>query len=100
MSIKDIWTNIKLSYYGCCLVEKDPFLNSKLKEKLAEMNITYMYGYNEPMGLYSYAITGVKGNKDEVLGELLEWFKGDSELKCFTTKNKLTRMITYNFMRK
>lgn len=99
-TFSDFVNLLKMAYYECDIAVRDPFMRNELEKKMQEMGIKYLKGYSDLVDLYSYSIIGTKGKKDKDLGELLEWFKGDDELDCFTTINELTRTKTYNFTRR
>ena len=104
MNFKDIINNLKLSFYRCSVETSDPFLRADIERKLTEMGIHYLKGYTDFLGLYSYAIIGVDSassikKKREKVDDFLDWFQGDGKLKCFSTKNELTRIDMYSFYR-
>ena len=99
LSGKDIFNNLRVSYYGCALGVSDSFEKAALEKKMEEMGIRYMQGYNEHMGLYSYSVLGTKGRKQDDLADLLEWFKGSGRLQYFVTRNMIFRTKIYCFVR-
>jgi hypothetical protein len=85
-----------MAWYRCSFEVKDPFSRVEVEKKLEEMGIKCLTGYTDFLGLYSYAVVG--GKKKKVM-EFLDWFKGDGELRCFSSKNELTRTTMYSFYR-
>ena len=105
MTVKDFYYNIKFAIYRCSFEVKDPFARREVEKKLEEMGIECLTGYTDFLGLYSYAVVGVKGGgislkkKRDKVDEFLDWFKGDGKLKCFTSKNEIFRVPMYSFYR-
>lgn len=96
MSLKDIINNIKLAYYQTTVETKDAFEKKPIEDKLKEMGISYVKGFNGHS--YSYAIVGVKGGFNK-LCDFLDWFKGDKKLKYTMAKHRWFKTPIYRFSR-